>query len=331
MVQIYSDFSSDISWISERIREETSALPDSLRSLAEYYLEKRPVFLPDRDRLSEIDRDLSRPTPYAVFWFADEFGLADREIARKLALGLVHSRMAFAVLDYIIDQESQSTSHSVALAGLYLHRYFTTFDDLFDPYSKFWHCLASYTENFMQYLYRDFTVKHEHCNMLKLDPFSESFLKESSKSYSALVETILAALAFLTNNETRIPIVNKFCEDYALAHRIHDDLNDWQEDLRTDNLNHSSVLTYALQKIGGKLRLTEELVRSMFLDTDFIEKIYGAILGFLEAAREDVSAFSSAYLSSFIDGQISFHTRRRGILLRTSSDFYKELARILNK
>ena len=319
----------------KRIREETLTFPNSLRPLAEHYISKRLIIF-DKDRSIRLDPKWGIPTrnplPYLVFWFADAFGLEDREVTRRLALGLVYSSLAFAVLDDVIDQESQSTSRNVTLANMYLHRYLATFDDLFDPDSEFWHYLANSIKELMRYLYQDFTFKHEpSIDRSSFDPFSEPFLMESCRSYSVLVMTTLAALAYATNNETKIPLVNKFWNYYAMGHRIYDDLNDLQRDLRMDDFNNSSVLLYALQNIDKKSELNEELVWSMLLSSDFVERIYGAMLGFFKAAREDVSAFNCSYLTRFMDELISSHTRKRDSLLQTGSDFYKELSRILNK
>lgn len=332
MVRLYADFSSDISWLGERIREDSLTIHDSLKPLAEHYLRKRSPFLSERDRpIESVERAHARPIPYITFWFAEAFGLTDREVTRRLALGVVYSALAFLVFDDIIDEESQSTSCNISLANMYLHRYLATFDGLFDPDSRFWHYLAGCIKELTQYLCWDFTFKHERRNVLIVDPFSEPFLKESIKSYSVLLMSSLAAIAFLTNNETKIPTLDKFWYNYGIGHRIYDDLNDWKGDLRMDDLNHSPILIYALQAAGGKSEPSEELIHSMLLDADFVEKVYSVMLGFLKEAREDASAFNCIYLSQFMDEQISFHTRNRDELLKTSSDFYRGLHRILDK
>jgi hypothetical protein len=264
-----------------------------------------------------------------VFWLSDAFGLKDIEITKRLALGLVYSSLAFAVLDDTIEQETQSTSSNLALANMYLHRYLNSFEGLFKQDSKFWHYLATSIKEFTLLVYQDFTYKHEFQDIASLDPLSEPFLLESSKSYSALVMTTFAAIAYVTNNEAKIPQLTKFWNDYAMGHRIYDDLNDLHKDLRMDDYNNSSVLLHALQKTDNKSKLDEELVWSMLLDTDFIEKIYGTMLGLFKRAREEASAFKSPYLTTFMDELIRTHTQKRDSLLKTKSNFYKELNRIL--
>jgi hypothetical protein len=319
----------------ERIREAHLTFPNSLKSLAENYTSKRLIFSSDRDGIIRLDPKLGLPTrnflPDVVFWLADAFGLKDRKVTKRLALGLVYSSLAFAVIDDTIEEETQSTSRNLALSNLYLHRYFKMFEGLFEPDSKFWHYLITSIKDFKLLVYQDFTFKHEPQDIASLDPLSEPFLLESCKSYSALVMTTFAAVAYATNNETKIPQLSKFWNNYAKGHRIYDDLNDLQKDLRMDDYNNSSVLLYALQKTDNKSKLDEKLIWSMFLDIDFIEKIYGTMLGLFKRAREDASAFNCPYLFRFMDELINAHTQKRDILLKTSSDFYKELGRILNK
>lgn len=325
--EIYTDFSKDINWIRERIREESLTYPNSLKFLAEYYVRKRLIILSDKARIIKIDPYLGRPIPYSVFWFAEAFGLTNKQTTRRLALGLVYSLIATTIHDDIIDNEPSSKLHYFALANMYRHRYLAVFDDLCDPDSKFWYYLANYIKELAQYESWNLTSNYEH----SFDPFSESFLKESSRYISAAVMPTLAAMAITTDNEGKIPILSKFLKHYSMGWRIHDDMNDWQMDLKVKNLNHSSTLIYALQNVGGESNLNEEVVLSMFLSTDFVKKAYDAMLGFFRSARKEVSAFNCSYLSRFMDEQISFHTRKRDNLLRSSSDFYKQLSKILSK
>jgi len=325
--EIYADFSKEINWIRERIREEILTLPNSLKSLAEYYVGKRLIILSDKARPIKFDPELGRPIPYVAFWFADAFGLTNKQVTRKLALGLVYSSLATTVRDDIIDHESPSELRYVTLANMYLHRYLVIFDDLFDPDSKFWYHLASCIKELARYESWNLISNYEH----SFDPFSKSFLEESSRYFSAVVMPTLAALAIATNNERKIPLVSKFLQHFSMGWRIYDDLSDWRKDLKIDNWNHSSILLYALQNVDGKSKLDEEVVLSMFLSADFIKKAYGAMLGFFRTARQDVSAFNCSYLSRFMDEQISFHTRKRDGLLRSSLGFYKQLSKILSK
>jgi hypothetical protein len=335
LVHIYSNFSSEIRWIVEKINEENLTFPNSLKSLANYYIRKRIIITTEKDGTIRLDPKLGLPTrnfiPQVVFWLADAFGLKDRKVSKRLALGLAYSSLAFAVLDDTIEQETKSTSSNLALANMYFHRYLKSFEGLFEPYSKFWHYLTTSIKDFKLLVYQDYTFKHEHQDKASLEPLSETFLLESCKSYSVLVMTTFSAVAYATNNEIKIPLLTKFWNYYAMGHRIYDDLNDMQKDLRMDNYNNSSVLLYALQKVDNKSKLDEELLWSMFLDTDFIKKIYGTMLTLFNRAREEASAFNCPYLSSFMDELISSHTQKRDTLLKTSSDFYKDLSKLLKK
>jgi len=335
LAQFNDVFSIEIRWIGDRIREDTLTFPNSLRPLAEHYTSNRLIFSAGKDGTIRLDPKLGLPTrnfiPDVVFWLADAFGLKERDVSKRLALGLVYSSLAFAVLDDAIDQETQSTSSNLALANMYLHRYLQSFDGLFEPDSKFWNYLACSLKEFTLLVCQDFTFKHESRDIATLDPLSEPFLLESCKSYSVLVMTSFAAVAYASHNETKIPLLTKFWYDYAMGHRIYDDLNDLHKDLGMNDYNNSSVLLYALQKSDNRSKLDEELVWSMLLDADFIKKIYDTMLGLFRRAGEDASAFNIPYLTTFMNDLISTHTQKRDGLLLIKSNFFKELDRILKK
>jgi len=332
MNNIYDDFSEELLWIKKMILKDGSSLPDSLQPVAKYYTTRRLIVLPGEGRqIFYIDPELGRPIPYIVFWFADALGLTNKNVARRLALGLLYATLAYVTLDDIIDEENKPAFLNVSLGNFYLHRYLATFDGLFDESSNFWYYLADSSKKFMKYLYEDFTFKHEKHNILDFDPFSEWFLFRSCKSYSILVMSIFAAIAYATNNETKIQMIDRFWTKYAMAHRLHDDLNDWMEDLKMDDLNHSPILIYALQNCRAGLKLSEKNVYSMFLCDDFVNRIYDVIFNLIEDARTNLSMFNGDYLSRYMDEQVRFHTRNREGLLKTNSFFQCELKRMLSK
>lgn len=332
--EIYNDFSNDIYWIRERIQEDTHLFPDSLKPLVDYYIKKRLIIIPDKSHPIPnhyIDYELARPVPYATFWFADAFGIENKLITRKLGLGLVYSALATTIRDDIVDRESPTDPRCFKLYNYYNHRYLAIFDDLFDRESKFWYYLTNCIKEQAQY--EKWNLLFD--NALGVDPFSESFLQESSRYFTAVVLPTLAALAVITNNESKIPKVDEFLRHFSMGWRIYDDLSDWQKDLINDNFNHSSILLYIFQKIQRDNNLNEEIVLSAFLSHEIFEKAYGAILSFNNAAKRDVSDFNCAYLSKFMDEQISFHTRKRDSILahvsELNSEFFKQLNIILNK
>jgi len=325
--EIYTNFSKEINWIREKIQEETLTFPNSLKSLVEYYVRKRLIILSDKTRPIIFDPELGRPVPYATFWFAEAFGFTKKKVTRRLALGLVYSSLATTIRDDILDHDPSKKGHFFTLANIYLHRYLAIFNYLFDRNSKFWYYLASCIKELERYENWNRISNYDN----NFDPFSESFLKESSRYFSAVVMPTIAALAIATGNEGKISIVNRFLKHFSMGWRIFDDLNDWRKDLKVKNLNHSSTLLYTLQNIGGKNNLNEEVVLSMFLSTDFVKKAYGAMLSFFRTARKDVSAFDCSYLTKFMDEQISFQIRKRDSLLRLNSDFYMQLNKILSR
>jgi hypothetical protein len=326
-------FSKELDWIGNRIREDTKTFPESIKPLAEQYISKRLIYSADEDGYIRIDPRSGLPTrnfiPQVVFWIADAFGLRDNETSRRLAIGLVYSSLAFAVIDDIIE-ETQSPPSNLALANMYLHKYIESFEGMFEQDSRFWQFLVESIKNFTLHVYRDFLSIHEPKDKNDLAPLSELFLFESCKSYSALVMTTFVAVAYLTDNESKIPRLTKFWRNYATGHRIYDDLNDIFKDIRMRNYNNSSILIYALQS-SNKSKINEELVCSMLLDSEFIEKIYNTMLGLFRRAKEDASVINSPYLNNFMDELINTHTKKRDKLLQIRSNFYDKLEKIIIK
>jgi hypothetical protein len=325
--EIYTNFSDEIEWIREKIREDTITVPNLLQSLSEFYVKKRLMILPSDQALKiKFDPEIGRPAPYAVFWFAEAFDL-EKEITKRLALGLVYSSIAITINDDIVDHEPSQLLQYLYLANKYLEKYLEIFYDLFDPDSKFWYYLASSFKELARYRSWNLSVK----DIKSYEPFSEAFLRESSRYFSAVVMPSIVATATATDNEEKIPLVLDFLKNFCMGWRIYDDLNDWRADLEVKNLNHSSTLIYASQKMGKFSDLDQKTMSSMFLDTNFIKKAYDAMLSFFRAAQKDVSALNCDYLSKFMEEQINFNTRRRDSLLSISTDYYNTLDTILKK
>lgn len=323
--EIYSDFSEEIHWIRERVLEDTDAVPKPLRKILEYYLKERLIISPDEARVVEYDPELGRPVPYATFWFSKALGLEDEAVMIDLALGLVYSSIATTIRDDIFDQKNTQVYHHFALTSWYLQRYLTVFGKLFSRESCFWYHLAECVKE---------KARYESWSLSPIEysgvsPFSESFLKESSRYFWAVVLPTIAAIAYYTNKEEKIPVVWRFLRNFSMGWRIYDDLCDWRKDLQNKNLNHSSVLIYAKQRCDPDSHIDDAFMQSLFLDSHFIEDAYDAILRFYSDARRDVSSFNSPYLTKFMDEQISFHKCRRDLLLNSGSELYRKIQRIL--
>jgi hypothetical protein len=332
--EIYNDFVKDIYWLRDKIQEESRSLPDSLKPLVEHYTRKRLIIIPTKsssDSGRSFDFELGRPVPYATFWFADAFGVKNELTIRKLALGLVYSSLVTTIRDDVVDNELPFKPECFNLLNYYHHRYLEIFNEIFEEESKFWYYLAESLRDHAQYETWNLLYKYDP----RTDPFSDAFLQESSRYFTAVVLPTLAALAIMTDNESDIPTVVKFLRNFSMGWRVYDDFCDWHLDLKNDNLNHSSILLYVLRNTNGKDRLNKDIVYNMFLNPNFIEGAYGAILGFFSVAQDTVSGLDCAYLTKFMDEQISFHTKRRDQILTLSSEanaeFFTQIEAILKR
>lgn len=311
----------------ERIREDLNSIPNFLQPLLDHFVRRRLTLLPSEDRSTQLDPQIGRPVPYSTFWFAKAFDFTNKPVTRRLALGMLYSAIVTTIRDDLLDQEPSSQLQHSTLANIFLHKYIEGFTDLFDSDSRFWYYYAISNNELAQYEIWNLTYRYEH----SLNPFSESFLRESSRYFSAVVMPTLAALAIASDNERQIPTVSNFLKHFSMGWRIFDDLMDWRKDLTVRNLNHSSILYSVKQNFDGKSNLNEEAVLSMFLSDDFVKKMYGAILDFFKKAREHILPLNCNYLTRFMDEQLNFHTRKRDALLQANSDFYTQLHNILDK
>jgi len=321
--EIYNDFKEDIYWIRERIQADVRFFPDSMKPLVEHYIKKRLLIIPSKERIfgSSFDYEIGRPVPYATFWFADAFGLKDEAVRRKLGLGLIYSALATTIRDDIIDGEGPQDPRRTNLLNYYNHKYLEIFDDLLPKDSSFWYHLSRGIQE---------TARYESWNLLfddglGVDPFSEAFLQESSRYFSAVVMPTLAALAVHAGNEGGVQVASRFLRHFSMGWRIYDDFCDWKKDLKRENVNHSSILLYIKQRTQGITELNEEAVHLMFLDADFIKDAYGAILEFYEEAKRDIAGLDCEYLDKFMDEQLSFHSRRRTLILERSGEINSEI------
>jgi hypothetical protein len=310
-----------------RIREDLSSLPNFLQSLLDYFVRRRLTLLPNNDRSTQLDPRIGRPVPYSTFWFAKAFDFTNKPVTRRLALGMLYSAIVTTIRDDLLDQEPSSQLQHSILANIFLHKYIEGFIDFFDSDSRFWYYYAIANKELAKYEIWNLTSCYED----SLNPFSESFLRESSRYFSAVVMPTLVAVAITSGNEKEIPTVSAFLKHFSMGWRVFDDLMDWRKDLTMRNLNHSSILYSVKQNLDRRSRLDEYTVLSMFLSEDFVKKMYNAILSFFEEAKQDILSLNCSYLTRFMDEQLDFHTLKRDALLQANSDFYNKLGKIVDQ
>jgi hypothetical protein len=240
---------------------------------------------------------------------------------------MLYSSISTTIRDDLLDQKPSSQLQHFALVNLFLHKYLEGFTDLFDSDSMFWYYYAIADKEIAQYEIWNLSSHYEH----SLDPFSESFLRESSRYFSAVVMPTLVAVAIISDNERQIPTVSNFLKHFSMGWRVFDDLMDWQKDLAMRDLNHSSILYSVKQNFDEQSNLNESSVLSMFLSDDFVKKMYSPILSFFKKAREDILPLNCNYLTRFMDEQLTFHTIKRDALLQANSDFYNKLGKIVDQ
>jgi hypothetical protein len=311
----------------ERIQEDLNSLPTFLQPLLSHFVRIRLTLLPSKDRTTELDPQIGRPVPYSTFWFAKAFHFTNQPVTRRLALGMLYSAITTTIRDDLLDQEPSSQLQHLTLANIFSHKYLDGFTDLFEPDSSFWYYYAIANKELAKYEIWNLTSHYEQ----SLDPFSESFLGESSRYFSAVVMPSLVALAIISDNEKQIPMVRSFLKHFSMGWRVFDDLMDWRKDLTVRDLNHSSILYSVKQNFEGRSNLDENAVLSVFMNDDFVKKAFGTILHFFRKAREDILPLNCNYLTRFMNEQLNFHTRKREEFLQKNSDFFTQLNKIIEQ
>jgi hypothetical protein len=323
--EIYTDFSEDTVWMRARIREDLNSLPNFLQPLLDHFVKRRLTLLPSKDQTQQLDPKIGRPVPYSTFWFAKAFDFANKPVSRRLALGMLYSAIATTIRDDLLDHQPSLQLQHATLANTFLNKYYKGFIDLFDSDSSFWYYHAIANNELVKYEIWNLTSQYDH----SVDPFSEAFLSESSRYFSAVVMPSLVAVAIISENEKQIPTVIEFLKHFSMGWRVFDDLMDWPKDLTVRDLNHSSILYSVKRSFEDKPDLSEEAVLSMFLNDDFVKKAYGTILDNFRQARDVILPLNCNYLTQFMDEQLSYHTQKRDSHLQTNSEFFNQLNQII--
>ena len=328
--EIYNDYAEDIHWIRGKILEETSLFPEEVLSIVNYYIRQRLIIIPTKAKKTRgimFDYELGRPVPYAVFWFADAFGYNNKQVVRELGLGLVYSAIVTTIRDDLIDNEASCDSRCIGLMHYYNHRYFEIFESLFDKNSSFWYYLTESISEVSRYERWNLLIREDNIT----EPFSEQFLHESSRYFSAVVFPSFAALAVLVGAEEKIPVIRNWLKYFSMGWRVYDDFCDWKRDLSIKKYNNSSILLSTANTLSVEKRLDIEDVYNMFLDPNFINNAYHAILHFYDKARLEIAPLNNYYLNKFMKEQIHFHTKRRDLVLKRSNESREKIIDELRK
>jgi hypothetical protein len=326
---IYFDFEKEVSWIKRVQSQEYATFPGTLSKLADYYLRKRLDILGEKSLV--VDRRLGRPFPYMAFWFADSFGLANSEDIRKLALSLVYISICVSARDDLVDAKlklngRKAATHAlICLTDLYYNKYFQIFKALLPPSSRFWYIMSNCFNDWESYEAWSFLFN----SLNDFDPLSQHFLKKSSQYLLAITLPTIAATAFLTNNESKIPQITRFLRYYWMGWKMVDDIKDWKRDINTPKFSHSSVIHHAIKKYGMRNKLTERNMQSMFLSKNYVNEIYSSLLGWYKKAQHNLSSFDSKYLEEFMNSQIQLHRDERNLHLNRIAKFNEGIKDLL--
>lgn len=287
---------------------------------------QRLHIVPDGVHIPDLDPEYGLPVPYGIFWFADALGCSDRSIVNSFALALVYSVISSTLRDDIFDNEELRGERApmLELHEIFRKKYIEVFEEAFDRRSSFWRHLAHSFNDELRYEIwnRAFTTQ------TRQDPFSDRFLEDSSRFYYPVVMPPMAALAIASGAERELPRIVRFFKHVSIGCHVLDDLKDCMLDLRAEDMNHSCILLYAKQCMGGR-ELIEGDLASLLLSEGFVRGAYAPILRHFSKAREDIAPLGSRYLSKYADEQLSFVTRARDATLKGRAMFFESLEPLL--
>lgn len=323
---LYTDFTSDIHWIKDSIRDDLSTLPVSMHGVSRYYVSDRVKVLPDDSSLYPSDPLSPSPIPYLAFWFAHDFGIEDVQVRRLLGLGLVYVCLSSSPRDDLVDGSGFPPHQLRYLAHWFWEKYIDALKKLFPAGSSIWQFVLKSAADWERY--ERWTRSHK--KHITADPLSPAFLENASRYLCALLFPALAAVALLSNRAARVRAIRRFVCYYCMGWRILDDLRDWREDLEANT--HTSCVLALLRIRAGipqSVPLSRGLAVALFSDQVVVGEIYSAMVRFCHAARSEAASLQADYVTRFIDEQLLGYQTELARMTAEKANFGRSLARLL--
>jgi hypothetical protein len=323
---IYSDFASDVAWIRNWIASDVSSLPRNRRAAGIYFTKERLKILKGANQQA-VSPSVGRPVPYAAFWFADAFSLRRSDFVRQMALCMVYNSLTTTIKDDLEDSVTGKRSTLEFLRGYWDGRCSEIVNSTIPSGSAYWEAASIAEEEWRRYDEWNQTFDQT----AEFNPYSDRFLRSSSRYFVAVVFPPLAAIAAEAGRPREIARIHQFLRAFSKGWRVFDDLMDWQRDIGSPRLNRSSVLYYLEKRLPPKTPVKPSYVLSSFLSREFVEDTYRAILKNLRSAGDILVPLKNPYLSTFIREQIEFHTKRRDALLGLGGTAIASLSSIISR
>jgi len=308
---IYSDFDQETAWIRREIIRDIESLPSSLRSRAKSYTIGRRRILEQGGVHAGPDGSLGTPVIYAAFWFSDALGLKNGRLRQLAGYSLVCTWVAATLRDDHMDSGPAKDTWKAKLAKFWFERYHESLRELFPTEQGFQHVVSSAEAEWRKYRkWQSNPTGSENPH-----PFSEDFLKESSRYYVACSLPPLVGIAHAAGRNRDAPRIERFLRMFSMGLRIVDDLMDWEEDLTAFQMNRSSVLIYVKNKMQPTGALDRIDVLSCLQSDELLNDAYGAMIGYFRKAWRTAEAFGSPYLVSFMQDVMESQSKERESLL----------------
>jgi len=300
---LYSDFAGDIEWIVDRLGQDYSTLPRSVKQVAKYYLSERVRALPLSFQADRAHPLVARPVPFIVFWFSRALGLACRETQRNLGLSFLYACLSVCPNDDLLDHRAFAPRHQLYLAHWFWDRYYRAFGELFSSESPIWHILADCTAAWRRSDQRSLVPK----DMSGIAALSPRYLSMTSEYLRALMFPTLAAVALLSGKARHLTPLHRFAWNYCIGFRIADDLRDWRDDYTKGNRSQSCVIKLLLSRLKPGVKVSRNTLACVLTNESVTSEIYASIEKYHLRARREAEKLGAVYVQRFVDEQLLGH------------------------
>jgi hypothetical protein len=200
------------------------------------------------ERLHQYDRSRRDGNVYLhfPFCFSDVFPNLPLDNLRTLSFSGTLWMSYMRAQDDAIDRPGTADPTVLFLRDAYLRESLHLLYKLFPCDSKFWRFYSAYFDEYAS------SVLHEQDKNLYLDVTDDTSFHSIAKGKAAMAKYPVAALAVLSGQEDKLPLLTESLDCFHVGYQYWDDLVDWKEDFETSK--YSPLLARAIASIPPEKR-----------------------------------------------------------------------------
>jgi hypothetical protein len=297
---LYTDFKNRTDRLRNIIVENVSKYPKPLDKLGLEYLRAKGI-IPGTGIIKGLQ-------PNSPFWLQNAFDIENKDkVADTLWTGLVYLGLSYTARDDLIDNDKDPNIDLLALSNLFMADFINLHETIFPKDSKFWYIFS----NSIAECYKA-EVWEGTSDIYTITEFSEDFLLMLTKKHTWISVPTLWTFPLLAGRDDLVdPLVNML-KYYYIAHKLLDDLDDWEIDLQDKNFNFSStILFFILQDVNKIEQITCDEIRVSMITSNFIETILEIAVDYLFRSLSCIEKINTPYLKMFLEGRAKMLQERK--------------------